>query len=208
MIFISFFTPNGAYPALAQKLKTSLDRFELRSDVQMRPSFASWEEGCRYKSLFILEKLMQHREPVVWMDIDTEVWQYPQLLFGDHDFAIYNWIADRDHHLEGKILYSRNSSKLLCSGGVHKWAYTAPAIELLLRWIAKFHDMSWKKGDDLLLDAAYNDFHPPVNPLWLPKTYNRMDKHTVHWSRIPSATVVINHDYIGSKHRESRAEAK
>lgn len=201
MIFISFFTPNGAYPALAQKLQASLDRFGLRPDVQMRPPFASWEEGCRYKSRFILEKLLQYREPVVWMDVDTEVWQYPHLLFGDHDFAIYNWTADRGHHQDGRIPFDPKSTRLICSGGVQKWGYTAAAIELLLRWIAKFRDTSWNKGDDPLLDAAYNDFHPPVNPLWLPKTYNRMDKHTSHWSDIPAAEVVINHDYIDGQHR-------
>jgi hypothetical protein len=88
MIFISFFTPNGAYPALARKLKASLDRFELRSDVQLCPSFDNWAEGCRYKSRFILEKLFQYREPVVWMDIDTEC-GVPEMFF-EHDFAIYN----------------------------------------------------------------------------------------------------------------------
>ncbi len=200
MIFISYFTPNGAYPALARKLQASLNRFELRSDIQSRPSFASWEDGCRYKSRFILEKLIQYREPVVWMDIDTEVWKYPQMLFGDHDFAIYNWIADRGHHLDGRIPFNPESNILMSAGGVQKWGYTGPAIELLERWIAKFDGAFWPHGDDPVLDAAYNDSPPSVNALWLPKLYNRMDKFSNHWSQIPSADVVINHDYTDGRH--------
>ena len=201
MIFISYFTPNGKYPALAAKLQASLDKFGLHGDVQQRAPFASWAEGCRYKSGFILEKLRHYREPVVWMDVDTEVWQYPQLLFGDHDFAIYNWTADRDHHLDGMIPYNPQSRMLVCSGGVQKWGHTPEAIDLLEKWIAQFDREPWAQGDDPLLDVAYNECNPRVNPLWLPKTYNRMDKHTPHWSRIPAADVVINHDYVGGGHR-------
>lgn len=206
MIFISYFTPNGNYPSLARKLSASLARFELRQDVQMRPTFENWAEGCKFKSQFILEKLFQYREAVVWMDVDTEVWQYPELLFGEHDFSIYNWTADQGHHLDGNIPFSRNSNILLCSGGVQKWGYTAAAIELLVRWISSFSYASWSEGDDPLLDAAFNGSRPPVNPLWLPKTYNRMDKHTHHWSEISSDEVVINHDYTGGRHRERGAE--
>ncbi|NBT43096.1 MAG: hypothetical protein EBT20_22035, partial [Alphaproteobacteria bacterium] len=61
------------------------------------------------------------------MDIDTEIWQFPELLFGSHDFAIYNWIADNDHHLSGEIEFDINTKKLICSGGVQKYGYTAAA---------------------------------------------------------------------------------
>jgi hypothetical protein len=205
VIFISYFTPDGAYPALARKLQASLERFKLRADIQLRPSFGSWAEACRYKSRFILDKLFQYREAVVWMDIDTEVWKYPEMLFGEHDFAIYNWTADRGHHLDGRIPFNPKSAVLLCSGGVQKWGYTAAAIELLVRWIAKFDNTPWKNGDDPLLDAAYNEFRPPVSALWLPKTYNRMDKHTKHWAEIDPSDVVINHDYVGGRHRQAPA---
>ena len=60
---------------------------------------------------------------------------YPHLLFKEHDFAIYNWIADNDHHLFGKIPYDKEAKSLICSGGVQKYGYTAPSIHLLLSWI-------------------------------------------------------------------------
>jgi len=144
--------------------------------------------------------LLQHRKPVIWLDIDTTVWKYPGLLFGEEDFAIYNWYADLNHHLEGMIEYNPDATNLFCSGGVQKWGYTAPAIELLIRWIRAIHESDKSKGDDPVLDYVFNKFQPPVKPLWLPKTYNRMDKHTWHWQSVPLDQVVINHDYTAGQH--------
>ena len=202
-IFISFHTPDGNYLNLSKKLKKSLDKFDLRSHiVQINHKFRNWQEGTFYKSNFILQSLLKFRTFVVWLDIDTEVWQYPKLLFNDHDFAIYNWLADKDHHLEGRIPFDPQTKSLKCSGGVQKYGYTAPSINLLLAWIdvLKQHPNS-QTEDDPYLDIAFNKGHFELDTLWLPKTYNRMDKHTSHWSDIPKDLVVINHDYVGGNHR-------
>ena len=42
-----------------------------------------------------------------------------------------------------------------------------------------------------------------LNTLWLPKTYNRMDKHSIYWSKISKHSIVINHDYKGGGHRNT-----
>jgi hypothetical protein len=200
-VFISFHTPNGNYPGLAVQLRRSLERFELAHDIQCVPSFADWSQGCRFKSSFILQMLLKHRRPVVWMDVDTEVVQHPDLLFGPEDFAIYNWLADSNHHLEEAIARGEHGGSLLCSGGVQKWGYTAPALELLLRWIAGFATHEWQRGDDLVLDAVFSQHRPPVRPLWLPKTYNRMAGLSPHWACLPQHQVVIEHHYQGGRHR-------
>ena len=106
IVFISFYTAEGKYPELAIKLKRSINKFNLQSHiVKINSNFASWEQGTHFKSRFILQSLLKFRKPVVWMDIDTEILKFPELLFGEHDFAIYNCIADKDHHLSGKIPY-------------------------------------------------------------------------------------------------------
>lgn len=202
LVFISYYTPDGKYPELAEKLRDSLDRFNLSHDIMSVRSFSSWQEGVAFKPNFILDRLLHHRKPVVWLDIDTEVWKFPTLLFGDHDFAIYNWFADEDHHLRGQIQFDSNSEQLLCAGGVQKYGYTMPAAELLVRWIGETSSLQHKKNNDPVLDLAFNKYRPRVNWLWLPKEYNRMDKHTVHWSEIPENEVVINHDYVGGAHRQ------
>ncbi len=202
-VFISFFTPDGSYPGLALKLKKSLDKFNLKSHiVKINRSFRTWEEGTYYKPTFIFQSLLKFRTNVVWLDIDTEVWQYPHLLFDDHDFAIYNWIADDDHHLYGKIPYDPKAKSLICSGGVQKYSYTASSIHLLINWIEILREPKNKKReDDPLLDIVFNKGKFDLNTLWLPKTYNRMDKHSIYWSKINQDSIVINHDYRGGGHR-------
>lgn len=203
MKFISFYTTDGSYPELAKRLKASLERFNLDYDIEEMAPFPSWAEGCKHKSKFIYKKLMQHKQPVVWLDVDSEVWQFPELFFADNDFAIYNWVADQDHHLKGSIPYDPESKILMCSGGTQKWNYTLPMIELLNLWIEKLATRgSWLQGDDPVLDLAFNELKPDIITQWLPKTYNRMDKHTWHWADIPKEQVVINHDYTGGTHRE------
>ena len=128
IVFISFYTAEGKYPELAKKLKRSISKFNLQSHiVKINSNFDSWERGTHFKSKFILQSLLKFRKPVVWMDIGTEILKFPELLlFGEHDYAIYNWIADKDHHLSGKIPYGTTTKALLCSSGVQKYSYTAP----------------------------------------------------------------------------------
>ena len=203
IVFISFYTPDGRYPDLAKKLKQSLNKFDLQSHiVKIKSSFTTWEQGTHYKSNFILQSLLKFRKPVVWMDIDTEIWKFPELLFGEHDFAIYNWIADTDHHLSGKIPYDPKTKVLMCSGGVQKYSYTAPSIHLLINWINNLNETNnKKKGDDPCLDISFNKGNFDLKVLWLPKTYNRMDKHSIFWSKISRDSIVINHDYEAGNHR-------
>lgn len=205
MKFISFYTKDGKYPELAKRLKASLERFNLDYDIEEMEPFQSWAEGCKYKSKFIYKKLMQHKQPVVWLDVDSEVWQFPELLFENNDFAIYNWLADKDHHLQGAIPHDPRSKTLLCSGGTQKWNYTIPMVDLLNLWIDKLSkEGNWEAGDDPVLDMAFNELNPKIIPLWLPKTYMRMDKnHTHHWMDIPKDQVVINHDYTNGAHRNT-----
>ena len=205
IVFISFYTAEGKYPELAIKLKRSINKFNLQSHiVKINSNFASWEQGTHFKSKFILQSLLKFRKPVVWMDIDTEILKSPELLFGEHDFAIYNWIADKDHHLSGKIPYDPKTKTLICSGGVQKYSYTAPSIHLLINWINNLNEPNNKnKGDDPCLDIAFNKGNFDLKVLWLPKTYNRMDKHSIFWSKISRDSVVINHDYVAGNHRNN-----
>ena len=202
VLFISFYTFDGKYPELAKKLTKSLNKFDLKSHiVKLQNSFTTWEEGTHFKSKFILQCLLKFRTPVVWMDIDTEIWRYPELLFGDHDFAIYNW-CDKNHHLDGKIIFDPETKLLLCSGGVQKHF-----IRLLLfisdKLIGKIEEIKNKKvGDDSILDQAFNEGKFDLKTLWLPKTYNRMENHSIHWSKIPVDQIFINHSYTPPKERK------
>ena len=97
----------------------------------------------------------------------------------------------------------------MCSGGVQKYGYTAPSIHLLLHWINLLKtkkDLRYK-GDDQYLDLAFNSGNYDLKTLWLPKTYMRMDKHSIYWTKIPKSEVIINNDYSPSNHGDGRSKS-
>lgn len=186
MIFISRFTNTGHYPELADKLRRSLDSFSLRHSLSEYDAEANWNKSVHRKPLMILSALLESREPVCWLDADCEVCQLPSLLLNTaQDFAAYNWHADQEN--VGKFAY--DPTRLKASGGVLMFGYTAPALELLMRWVSGVMANPDPAGTDPVLDRVFNRFRPPVNPLWLPKSYNRHD------SQWPNVKPVINHVY-------------
>lgn len=195
-LFVSFFSDNGGYKERAETLKASLEKFGLRHSIFQAESTDSWLNGIRMKPHFILDCLTAERGTVIWIDADAEIIKRPELLFGEHDFAIYNWHADKHHHLAGLIV--RSDDILRASGGVIKFGYTAPAMELLIRWVNAVQKNE-KLEDDHCLDLAWNTTRPKVNPLWLSKSYNRMD------SLWPEVDPVIDHHYTAGKIREEIA---
>jgi len=194
MLVVSRYTTNGNYPALAQKLRVSCDRFGLRHQVEPVEASGPWIEVERQKPLWVIQALFRARETVVWLDVDCEVVQLPTLLFGTSaDFAAYNWAADPGN----VIAASYDPRRLVVSGGVMLFGYTAPACELLMRWYAectKPMDAESEPSTDPVLDRVYGRDRPPVNVLWLPREYNRMERH---W---PDVEPVINHDYCAGGH--------
>lgn len=202
MIAISFYTANGKYPALASRLRKSCERFDLRHKIVEAPQQDCWHRTINLKPGFILQSLLDAREPVLWLDCDCEIRQPPKLLSNvamtGTDFAVYNWQAHGDY----------DGSEITNSGGVSYWAYTAPVLDLLIRWQFACQNNPLAV-DDETLDYVWKHFRPPVKPLWLPKEYNWM------WSNGPQDPVierafgpvpddcVIWHDYVGGKHGEA-----
>lgn len=191
MIAASFFTPNGKYPELGRRLSVSLDRFGLINKILPISDQGSWQKGNAAKPQFIWDMLIEFRRPILWIDVDCELLKLPHLLWGGtHDFACYNWRADPENANDLPV----EPENMLSSGGVFYFGYTAPALELLQRWI---DGMKAKPGaaDDQVLDGVFKSHRPPVRPLWLPRKYNWMPR----FGR-PPVDCVIRHDCAGGKH--------
>ena len=193
MIVLCRYTAKGSYAKHDERLRASCEKLVLRFHISEVPDPGSWDAVCRMKPRWILDALLNRREAILWLDADCEVVQLPTLLLGTpHDFCVYNFAAD--HENGAGIAY--DPRKLVCAAGTVMFGYTAPAIELLLRWAATVAIQAGRGGDPSLGDA-YNTCRPPVNPLWLPKAYNRMD------SEWPGIEPVINHVYRRGAFRDA-----
>ena len=82
-VVISFATPS--YHLFRDQLVRSLVRFGLEHQVVLKDDQGSWERNCNQKPAFIFEELVRRNAPVLWLDADAEVVEYP-VLFSDPDF--------------------------------------------------------------------------------------------------------------------------
>ena len=79
-LIISFHTPDRLYTYCSDRLKRSLERFDIEHHVVKQESMGGWRENCLEKSRFILLNLMAFPDrDMVWLDSDAEVFKYPDL---------------------------------------------------------------------------------------------------------------------------------
>ncbi|NGX37023.1 MAG: hypothetical protein K1000chlam2_00173 [Chlamydiae bacterium] len=69
-VIISFYTANTPYQLEVQNLIASCEKFGLEVAIEGVESFGSWELNCAYKPFFILQKLEELNQPLLWVDAD------------------------------------------------------------------------------------------------------------------------------------------
>jgi hypothetical protein len=88
-LYISFFTPS--YESEAKAMERSCREFGLATDVRALPSLGDWTRNCGQKPVFIREMMKEYEGwPLVWLDADARVRQYPELFDNQWaDFAAH-----------------------------------------------------------------------------------------------------------------------
>jgi len=75
MKVVSYYTP--PYRDDALRLIASLDGWGIAHEITPLPSQGSWIANCGHKSRFMADCREAHAGPIVWLDADAEVVQYP-----------------------------------------------------------------------------------------------------------------------------------
>lgn len=90
-IIVSYYTIDTPYEQVAHKhLIPSLEKFELKYDVEAVPHLGSWKQNTDYKATFIFRKLQEYKKPIIWLDADAQVMKYPELFQTlDCDMAVH-----------------------------------------------------------------------------------------------------------------------
>jgi len=166
-IFASFYTPD--YGDSAARLARSCDKFHLQYCIERMKDKGSWKENCDQKAKFIRQVRKRNPgAPVVWIDADAEVLEYPKL-FHQLDPAVdvaYAKIGHQDEVLSGTVYF----------------APTDGATQLLLRW-QKFIDQNKGEVDQVNLGLALKNW--VGNSHWLPDEYCRIFDHPKQGSELP-----------------------
>lgn len=154
-VFVNYFTRDTAYAALADRLRSTLDRFGLEHHIEAVESVGSWEGNCAMKAKFVRRMWEQTDRPVVWLDADATVEADPALLRAcGADFAAHKWQGWE-----------------ICSGTLF-FGRADSARRLLDRWVLRCaaDPLLW---DQMHLDAAWADISAtePLITEWLPRSY-------------------------------------
>lgn len=156
---ISFHTDDTLYTQAAERLKQSLEYLKIEYVIEKKKNLGNWEKNCAQKPLFIYEQWKKSDKPVVWVDCDAIINQYPILFdyLKDIDFAIHK----KEHHefLSGTIYFNK----------------TQATENLLKLWIQKCKQ-NYKIVDQIQLDFAWHEIQKKENftTLWLPQAYTKI----------------------------------
>jgi len=167
MFIVSFATPK--YEVEAAILLRDMQAFNIPHEVHFIPDMGGWLQANFYKAEFIKAMLIKHNRPVVWLDADTEIREYPAL-FDELtcDFAVN---------------YFKNTQ---LAAGMMYFGNTLKAYALLHAWTEEN-----KKHPDLMdqtnLQAVITNC-PELNVVHLPREYCTFDlckeqTNAVLWSR-------------------------
>ena len=91
---VSGYTINTPYEQEVEALKKSLIKNNLSTEhIIGFQNQGSWEKNCQEKAKIILQKLKELKKPIVWLDADAELFEYPILFHNikkDIAFCYYN----------------------------------------------------------------------------------------------------------------------
>lgn len=198
----AMYTPS--YAARADRLRQSCERLSLPyalfevAEIHNSISPNGGNDLSFTKPNFISYLLAKYRKPILYLDADCVVREYPDLidrhLADGVTFAIYNWVADRNNEtfaplemmVGSELVRGRyygymyrigyyDKDQLICSGATQLHSPSPTTHELLRRW----HETivaNPRSADDPCLDYAFNNGGaqlPGIRPVWLPKEYAR-----------------------------------
>jgi hypothetical protein len=152
-LVVSYYTP--AYKKYSIRLGRSLARFGIDHRIYEAPNRGSWVENCAQKAAFMVERMQEFDQPLLWLDADAEV-QHPLALFDEisADFAIHQ-VANKRPHLRFR------------SGTIF---FRPAAFSLLMEWAmrCKQNPRMWDQ-EHLLYAWECERVQPTTH--WLPITY-------------------------------------
>lgn len=124
-IVVSFFTLGTLYEKEAASLRASCEKVGLVYRIEGIKPFGKWHQHTCYKPIYILQKMLELKRSVLWVDADAEIVQKPPFTF-DCDIALRIFDAypldHPSHFYTGTIYFDYNPHTLRF---VQAWAKAA-----------------------------------------------------------------------------------
>lgn len=127
-LFVSYYTSDTPYEALAMDLRASLDRFGLPHRIEPIPSRGSWVANTGLKARVVEKLWAESKGPICWIDADAAMLRPPGFLAANpFDFAIVRRGGWED--IASLIYFARTEAagrligrwSRLCAENPHVW---------------------------------------------------------------------------------------
>ena len=186
MIVIAYYTVGTVinYKAMVLQFVRSLERFDLKYDIEEIRDRGSWRKNLVYRPRFILKMLDKYQEPVLSIDVDATVCARPQLLLNNPscDVAFFCYADQKP------------------CGGTLYFANTEMARKILRAWIAKDKEMPDSRSDEFVLKELFcrkGSVGIFATRLYLPVSYLATPSYRQSCKDI---SCVITHDVVSCNH--------
>lgn len=131
MIFISYYTEKTPYEEIMKThLLPSLEKYGIIYDIEGIEDLGSWQRNTHVKATFIKKMLLKHKCPVVFLDSDATIEQYPKLFkkLGNYDISY--------HELDWELQWrSKPGTKREILSGTLYLNYNEKVLDFLDKWI-------------------------------------------------------------------------
>ena len=197
MLIISYATRGNYEKELATHLMPSLKKFNVLYDIDIIKE-SNWHDATHYKATFIKQKLEQHKQPLVFLDVDAELYKYPKLfdnIPSEYDMSVHYLDLDMQWRMKP------GSKKTALSGTLY-FNYNDKVLKFVDEWIEenKISGIIEQKNMERVLDRIdYMKIYP------LPYSYITIitHKNEIPIHMIKKSDVVIIH-YQASRRLKRR----
>lgn len=163
--FVSYFTKQTPYEEEVKKLIASLKKWGLKYYIQAENNLGTWDKNTKIKARFLKEMLLKCRDPIVYIDADAEVQDYPLLFTIIKDYYdIGFYTLDWNQH------YGYNhtpSVKEACNGTLYL-VYNDKVLRFLDDWIKE--NKKHNKWEQKIMEDVLKK-HKNLNIYSLPSEY-------------------------------------
>lgn len=175
---ISFYTKDWQYPQHAKRLKRECDTLGIPNLIQELPSTGSYLKNTCLKPQFILDKLKELKSPVLWVDVDASIFQYPQCCD-----ALLEFYFDKSVDFAARPMSPERDRTWHV--GTMWFNYKPNVIEFLEKWISNTGNLS----DESALEKTWQDDGWMLDTFDLPKEYFYIERKG---QPVPDGTVIMH----------------
>lgn len=124
-MIVSFATDDDHYRPHAERLREQCDALGLEHDIRVIPPWSDdSQEHCCFKPAYILDRLRDHRRPMLWLDVDSVI-HAPISVTGDFDIGF----------CDNPLRRTRRHIVNWVTGGAVAFRWTSGALDFLHRWV-------------------------------------------------------------------------